>query len=174
MMPEVQKRPCHALVVSWRPPLHIRAIVIGVIWRGDELLVYEGYDRSKDETFYRPLGGGIDFGEAAVDALAREFREEIGTELDGCATWKRSRTSTSSTDIRDTSSFGSSRPGSLPRLCMSETVGVSRSTTVQRAMCSGNALTSSPTLRSPRTASLPSSEATETGCSQGPVLLLCQ
>jgi len=31
--------------------------VFGVIWRGDKLLVYEGYDRSKDETFYRDLGG---------------------------------------------------------------------------------------------------------------------
>ena len=68
--------------MSWRPPPHIRALAIGVIRRGDELLVYEGHDRSKDETFYRPLGGEIDFGEAAVEALAREFREEIGVELE--------------------------------------------------------------------------------------------
>jgi 8-oxo-dGTP pyrophosphatase MutT (NUDIX family) len=57
-------------------------MVIGVVWRGQELLVYEGYDVSKAETFYRPLGGGIEFGEAAADALVREFREEIGSHLD--------------------------------------------------------------------------------------------
>ncbi len=52
--------------MSWRPPPHIRALAIGVIRRGDELLVYEGHDASKNKTFYRPLGGGIDFGEPAV------------------------------------------------------------------------------------------------------------
>ena len=32
----------------------------------------------KGETFYRGLGGEIEFGEAGADALVREFREELG------------------------------------------------------------------------------------------------
>ena len=69
--------------VSWRPSPQIRAVAIAVIWREGEILVYEGYNPTTEETFYRPLGGGIDFGEPAVDALAREFREEIGARLEG-------------------------------------------------------------------------------------------
>jgi 8-oxo-dGTP pyrophosphatase MutT (NUDIX family) len=61
----------------------IRPIVLGIIWRGDELLVFEAYDWVKDETYYRPLGGGIEFGERSQDALLREFREELGVELVG-------------------------------------------------------------------------------------------
>ncbi|RLC90981.1 MAG: NUDIX hydrolase [Chloroflexi bacterium] len=59
----------------------IRPLALGIVWRGDELLVFEGYDHSKDETFYRPLGGGIKFGEHGRQALRREFREELGVEL---------------------------------------------------------------------------------------------
>ena len=35
----------------------------------------------KGETFYRPLGGGVEFGEQAADALIREMREETGLEV---------------------------------------------------------------------------------------------
>ncbi len=56
----------------------IRVIVLGVFRRGHEIFVVEGYDPNKNETFYRPLGGGIEFGERAVDALAREMLEETG------------------------------------------------------------------------------------------------
>ena len=59
----------------------IRPLALGIVWRGDELLVFEGYDHDKDETFYRPLGGGIEFGERSQQALRREFREELGVEL---------------------------------------------------------------------------------------------
>jgi ADP-ribose pyrophosphatase YjhB (NUDIX family) len=50
-----------------------------VPWRegadGRELLV-ERYDA--EGGFYRPLGGGVEFGEASDRAVVREFREETG------------------------------------------------------------------------------------------------
>jgi ADP-ribose pyrophosphatase YjhB (NUDIX family) len=45
---------------------------------GDRLLVYEGRDPVKGETFYRPLGGDIEFGERGAVAVARELHEELG------------------------------------------------------------------------------------------------
>jgi ADP-ribose pyrophosphatase YjhB (NUDIX family) len=59
----------------------IRVLALGIIWRGDELLLMEGYDPTKRQTFYRPLGGGVEFGEYARDALIREFEEELDAEL---------------------------------------------------------------------------------------------
>lgn len=41
----------------------------------------DGYDPAKQETFYRPLGGSIEFGERGKDAIARELREEISAEV---------------------------------------------------------------------------------------------
>lgn len=63
------------------PPQQIRPITICIIHKGDSILVFEGYDHVKDQTFYRPLGGGIEFGEASLDALQREFQEEIDAKL---------------------------------------------------------------------------------------------
>jgi 8-oxo-dGTP pyrophosphatase MutT (NUDIX family) len=61
----------------------IRPIAIGVFRRPDGcLLVAHGYDPVKDQRFYRPLGGEIEFGERAEETLRREIREEIGSEID--------------------------------------------------------------------------------------------
>lgn len=59
----------------------IRALVLGLIRDGDRILVAEGYDSVKQRFFYRCLGGGVDFGETSLDALKREFQEEIHAEL---------------------------------------------------------------------------------------------
>ncbi len=55
----------------------IRALVLGLIRKGDRILVAEGYDSVKQEFFYRSLGGGVEFGETSLEALKREFQEEI-------------------------------------------------------------------------------------------------
>lgn len=59
----------------------IRAVVLGLIFWNDCIFVSEGYDPVKQEKFYRSLGGGIEFGEHSLDALKREFQEEVQAEL---------------------------------------------------------------------------------------------
>ncbi len=63
-----------------RPPWP-RPLVICVFRKDDSVFVGELYDSSKDEIFYRPLGGTIEFGEPAREALKRELQEEIGAEV---------------------------------------------------------------------------------------------
>jgi len=59
----------------------IRALAVGIFHKAERILVFEGYDPQKKETFYRPLGGEIEFGEKGNDALRREMREELGAEI---------------------------------------------------------------------------------------------
>lgn len=61
---------------------HIRPIAICLFRRGDKILVSEGYDPIKDERFYRPLGGGIEFGEYSRETICRELVEELNAEVD--------------------------------------------------------------------------------------------
>lgn len=58
-------------------PGHIRVITICITRRDYKNLAFEGYGHIRDQVFYRPLGGGIKFGEPSLDAVQREFREEI-------------------------------------------------------------------------------------------------
>lgn len=59
----------------------IRPIAICVVRNANSILVFEARDPAKDQVFYRPLGGGINFGEYGADAIVREMREEIGAEI---------------------------------------------------------------------------------------------
>ncbi|MSQ41023.1 MAG: NUDIX domain-containing protein [Dehalococcoidia bacterium] len=58
----------------------IRATALCVIRHQDRILAALGYTAEKGE-FFRPLGGGINFGERSRDAAIREVREEIQAEL---------------------------------------------------------------------------------------------
>jgi ADP-ribose pyrophosphatase YjhB (NUDIX family) len=61
----------------------IRPLAICVFRRDDgAILVAPGFDTVKQQRFYRPLGGEIEFGERAEDAVRREIREELGCEIE--------------------------------------------------------------------------------------------
>jgi ADP-ribose pyrophosphatase YjhB (NUDIX family) len=60
---------------------HIHPPAICLSHRYGKILLFEGYDAAKGETFYRPLGGGIEFGEHSTDAIRRETGEEIDAEV---------------------------------------------------------------------------------------------
>ncbi|HLO30788.1 MAG TPA: NUDIX hydrolase [Anaerolineales bacterium] len=61
----------------------IRPLAICVFRHHNRILVAEGYDPVKGETFFRPLGGGIEFGENSKQTICRELLEEINAEVDG-------------------------------------------------------------------------------------------
>ena len=60
---------------------HIRSIAICLFRHNGKILVFEGFDPATEEIFYRPLGGGIEFGEHSAETIRRELREEIGAEV---------------------------------------------------------------------------------------------
>ena len=59
----------------------IRPVVLGLAIKNNKLLVSEGFDKVKNQTFYRCLGGGIEFLEKSEEALKREFLEEINISI---------------------------------------------------------------------------------------------
>ena len=60
----------------------IRPIVLGIARKENKILVGEGYDKIKGETFYRCLGGEIEFLETSEYALKREYKEELGIDIE--------------------------------------------------------------------------------------------
>jgi NTP pyrophosphatase (non-canonical NTP hydrolase)/8-oxo-dGTP pyrophosphatase MutT (NUDIX family) len=59
----------------------IRPLALCVFRHGDRILVGEGHDPVKGSRFYRPLGGGIEFGEHGLQTVARELGEEMGAAV---------------------------------------------------------------------------------------------
>ena len=64
------------------PPARIRPLALALPLLHDHLLCAEGYDELKGERFFRPLGGEIEFGEAAAEAAVRELLEETGRRIE--------------------------------------------------------------------------------------------
>lgn len=60
----------------------IRVISLGLLKNKEgKILVHLGDDPVKKEKFYRPLGGGVDYGETSEAAVIREFQEELGLKV---------------------------------------------------------------------------------------------
>ena len=59
----------------------IRPVVLGIAKKNNKVLVSKGYDKVKNETFYRCIGGGIEFLENSKDALKREYQEELNANI---------------------------------------------------------------------------------------------
>jgi 8-oxo-dGTP pyrophosphatase MutT (NUDIX family) len=94
---------------TWRPHPIVRPVAIGVVRRGDQLLVVAVCDDAGAIKGWRPLGGTIELGERAAEALRREFVEELGEAI------TEPRISTSTTARADTRSCScSTRPSPVP------------------------------------------------------------
>ncbi len=61
----------------------IRIIALCVFRHHDRILVACLHDPAKKQDFYRPLGGGVKFGESATEAILREIDEELDTPVEG-------------------------------------------------------------------------------------------
>jgi ADP-ribose pyrophosphatase YjhB (NUDIX family) len=61
-----------------QPAVKVMAIVHRP--RDGALLVTEDADK-RGRRYQRPPGGSVEYGEQAIDAIRREFREELGVEL---------------------------------------------------------------------------------------------
>lgn len=61
----------------------IRVVAFALFRNRGRILAARGYDEVKKEHFYRPLGGGVEFGESAEEAVVREIREETGKKIRG-------------------------------------------------------------------------------------------
>ncbi len=66
----------------WRPEARIRFKALGLPRRGDRLLAAEVSNDDGSLKGVRPLGGGVAFGETAQAAVIREFREELGLDVE--------------------------------------------------------------------------------------------
>jgi ADP-ribose pyrophosphatase YjhB (NUDIX family) len=65
-----------------RPARRIRVISVAAVRRDDgAVLVQRGTDPGDGSPFHRLIGGGVDVGESAADAVVREWDEELGTHL---------------------------------------------------------------------------------------------
>lgn len=76
------------LTTHWRPQQTIQTKVIAICINRRRLLAAEVYNDAGEIKGVRPLGGHVEFGETREQALVREFREELGTEIVTAGRWR--------------------------------------------------------------------------------------
>ncbi|MEO4052686.1 NUDIX hydrolase [Solibacillus sp. CAU 1738] len=63
--------------------MHPRANTLGILFNENSILLEEQEGKHSQGTgiYYRPIGGTIEFGERSSDALIREYKEELGVDI---------------------------------------------------------------------------------------------
>jgi len=61
--------------------MKIRPSALGIVRKDDYILVSKHVDNVTNQTFHRLFGGGIEFGEKSIEAIKREFLEELGVVI---------------------------------------------------------------------------------------------
>lgn len=69
------------ITTVWRPRQRIRVVAIGVPFRDGKLLACAVTEDDGTVKGWRPLGGGVEFGESTEHALVREFHEELEADI---------------------------------------------------------------------------------------------
>lgn len=59
----------------------IRPLALCIFHHRGKILVNQFHDAVENRTLYRPIGGGIEFGERSHDAIVREVQEELGRSI---------------------------------------------------------------------------------------------
>lgn len=61
--------------------MNIKCKAMCVFFNEGTILVQEGIDTHSGSSYYRPLGGSIEFGEYSRETIIREIKEEISAEI---------------------------------------------------------------------------------------------
>lgn len=59
----------------------LRKIALGIAKKDNKVLVEKGHDKIEQIDFYRCLGGGIEENETPLEAVKREFKEELNIDI---------------------------------------------------------------------------------------------
>ncbi|OOG10947.1 NUDIX hydrolase [Pseudomonas sp. C9] len=59
----------------------IRPLALCIFHHNGKILLSEAHDPIKNRPFFRPIGGGIEFGETSAQAIVREVQEELGLAI---------------------------------------------------------------------------------------------
>ena len=60
----------------------LRVRACGLYIEGDSILLANHKGLNRENMFWSPPGGGVEFGESAEEAVLREFHEETSSECD--------------------------------------------------------------------------------------------
>ncbi len=59
----------------------IQCVSHGLVVKNSQILVYKVVDKVSNKSFYRSIGGHVEFGEDSAQTLRREFKEEINRDI---------------------------------------------------------------------------------------------